>query len=376
MSRRINTPRGSGGSGGSGGSKSIKTPRTKRLDPSQPFSPRLRATLGLDDPDTLPEEELEHLDHLAAEQEFARWQAHQERSGRDPAVAKMRSKMVGLEDAFPDPALDSASEIDGGDSPGGTPTTITAVIQAPRHDGGQSPVNESKVFNGSNGFSGLRPESPFPTPQEVNLKDPKIETEQELTTEQANYIRAYIRAGGITDTALVSTGITRVVLKMWQQQPAFQAALAEAQEKWFEELRKAALLRAQAKSDVLLIFMLKALCPEVYDDNVRKARWMAQNGLVDSENLPVRATLVRDSRTLALHETQSIQSIQSTHSTHSTQVNVENVNVLINAQASRPVDAQRELDSSPEWREAISMDQSPLAPEHFDPDDPGEPRKR
>ena len=312
-----------------------------RLDPAEPFSPRLRATLGLDDPDTLSQDELDHLEHMAMEQEFARWQKHQERSGRNPEVAKLRSKMLAREDAFPESEHDVAHATDG-------------------------------ASNASNDPYGLRPsgsrksqESPFPTPDELNLNIPKIEESQELTTQQANYIRAYIRAGGITDTALVSTGIDRVALKMWQQQPAFQAALAEAQEKWFEELRKAALLRAQAKSDVLLIFMLKALCPEVYDDNVRKARWMAQNGLVDSENLPVRATLVRDSRTLATHELQATEGSPAAHITQNNQYNVENVNVLVNAANSRTVDPQRELDNSAQWQEAFAVDQSPLEAAEF-----------
>jgi hypothetical protein len=252
------------------------------------FAPRHAALLGLTDPEGLPGEELEYLDDLAAEQEFARWQKNQKRSGAKPEVADMRSKQVGVKDCF-----DSDEPI-------------------------------------------------FPPPDK-DLPQNLSHTNQELTEQQSNFIRAYIRAGGLTMTALVSTGTDRVTLKTWQQQPAFQAALAEAQEHWFEELRKAALLRAQARSDVLLIFMLKALCPEVYDDNVRKARWMAQNGLVDGDNLPVRAALVRDSQTLVLHETQNTQ-----------------VNILVDAASSRQVDPKAEMAASQEWQDAFAVEQSPL----------------
>lgn len=258
-----------------------------------PFAPRHKSLLGLEEPDTLPDDEMEWLDHLSAEHEFERWQKQQERTGAKPEVAEMRAKMLGLKDAFAD-GLEASKP--------------------------SKPTKPSKASKASEA------------------------EDQELTTEQADFIRAYIRAGGITDTALVSTGITRVTLKKWQQQPAFQAAHAEAQQKWFEELRKAALLRAQAKSDVLLIFMLKALCPEVYDDNVRKARWMAQNGLVDNDNLPVRATLVRDSQTLVVHETQNTQ-----------------VNILVDAANSRTVDPAAELANSQEWQDAFAVEQAPLA---------------
>ena len=115
-----------------------------------------------------------------------------------------------------------------------------------------------------------------------------------LTEPQAKFIQAYISNGGLTHSALATAGATRIMYQQWLKESRFNDALQEATERWFEELRKAAFLRAQAKSDVLLIFLLKALKPETYDDDVRKATWMAKNGLLGSENLPVRASLVRD----------------------------------------------------------------------------------
>lgn len=115
-----------------------------------------------------------------------------------------------------------------------------------------------------------------------------------LTKQQADFIQAYVSNGGLTHSALATASATRLMYQQWLKEPAFNDALEEATTKWFEELRKSAFLRAQAKSDVLLIFLLKALKPEVYDDDIRKAQWLAKNGLLGSENLPVRATLVRD----------------------------------------------------------------------------------
>lgn len=118
--------------------------------------------------------------------------------------------------------------------------------------------------------------------------------EQSLWDRQDDYIHEYVTSGGITQVALRNVGVKMSELKKWQQDPQFTERLAEATERWHEDLRKAAFIRAQSKSDVLLIFMLKSLKPDIYDDDVRKANWMAKQGLLGNDNLPVRATLVRD----------------------------------------------------------------------------------
>lgn len=118
--------------------------------------------------------------------------------------------------------------------------------------------------------------------------------EQSLWDRQDDFIHEYVTNGGITQVALRALGIKSSELRKWQQDPKFTDRLAEATERWHEDLRKAAFIRAQQKSDVLLIFMLKSLKPDIYDDDVRKANWMAKQGLLGNDNLPVRATLVRD----------------------------------------------------------------------------------
>lgn len=133
----------------------------------------------------------------------------------------------------------------------------------------------------------------------VDTFEPKAHTDKKETdsspmVQQDRYIEAYVSSGGMTKTALRKAGATYDQLKQWRQDSEFVERFNEAMEHWHEELRKAAFIRAQQKSDVLLIFMLKALKPDVYDDDIRKANWMAKQGLLGDQNLPVRATLVRD----------------------------------------------------------------------------------
>lgn len=113
-----------------------------------------------------------------------------------------------------------------------------------------------------------------------------------LSSAQQSFIRSYVSSGGITKTALREAGVSRAQLDEWKTQTVFQKAFKDAQEDWVEELRKAAMLRATSKSDVLLMFLLKAMRPDVFDEDVRKQQY---TGLSSSkDNIPVRATLVRD----------------------------------------------------------------------------------
>ena len=113
-----------------------------------------------------------------------------------------------------------------------------------------------------------------------------------LSSSQQSFIRHYVSSGGITKIALAQSSSTRKELEAWKTEPIFQKELRDAQEDWVEELRKAAMLRATAKSDILLMFLLKAMRPDVFDEDVRKQHY---TGLTSSrDNIPVRATLVRD----------------------------------------------------------------------------------
>lgn len=113
-----------------------------------------------------------------------------------------------------------------------------------------------------------------------------------LSEKQRIFLRAYGNSSGITKTGLRESGATRQELQEWLTDDNFKKAYKEAQDDWVEELRKAAMLRATTKSDVLLMFLLKAMKPDVFDDDVRKSQYVGIQNNKDA--IPVRATLVRD----------------------------------------------------------------------------------
>lgn len=114
-----------------------------------------------------------------------------------------------------------------------------------------------------------------------------------LKESQVRYLQAYMSSGGITKTALRLSMVDRETLDRWKaDDPVFQKALRAAELHWVEELRRTAFIRAQAKSDVLLMFLLKSLQPEVFDEDIRKQQYVGLSNQKDA--IPVRATLVRD----------------------------------------------------------------------------------
>lgn len=132
--------------------------------------------------------------------------------------------------------------------------------------------------------------------QLMGIKEPFSSTDEaqgSLSREQRAFIDAYASNGGITKSALRSSNVSRETLEEWRlNDDGFKKAMRIAEEHWVEELRKAAFLRAQSKSDVLLMFLLKAMKPEEFDDDVRKQQYVGLSA--NPNNIPVRATLVRD----------------------------------------------------------------------------------
>jgi hypothetical protein len=119
------------------------------------------------------------------------------------------------------------------------------------------------------------------------------ENEGSLSRAQRAFIDAYASNGGITKSALKTSGVSRETLDEWKlKDEEFKKSLKIAEEHWVEELRKSAFIRAQSKSDVLLMFLLKAMKPEEFDDDVRKQQYVGLSS--NPNNIPVRATLVRD----------------------------------------------------------------------------------
>lgn len=132
--------------------------------------------------------------------------------------------------------------------------------------------------------------------QLMGIKEPFSSTDEaegSLSRPQRAFIDAYASNGGITKSALRSSNVSRETLEEWRlKDEVFKKAMKIAEEHWVEELRKSAFLRAQSKSDVLLMFLLKAMKPEEFDDDVRKQQYVGISA--NPNNIPVRATLVRD----------------------------------------------------------------------------------
>lgn len=91
---------------------------------------------------------------------------------------------------------------------------------------------------------------------------------------QSKYIAAHVACGGVKLKACEQAGIDRSTLYKWlDQDKIFQKNLKNAEDRLYESLVAAGLQRAGLKSDILLMFFLKARFPEIYDDNYRKVQW-------------------------------------------------------------------------------------------------------
>ncbi len=98
---------------------------------------------------------------------------------------------------------------------------------------------------------------------------------RKLTKEdRARYIQAYFDCDGVMRRAAKKAKIGYDTARRLHADPSFQEQIDELERIRIEDLEEIGILRARAKSDVLLIFFLKAFNPEKYDDNIRKKRFM------------------------------------------------------------------------------------------------------
>jgi len=112
---------------------------------------------------------------------------------------------------------------------------------------------------------------------------------------QLAFIQEYVNNGGFLIQAALKVGIDPNTARVrWFKDPEFLEELRHHMEQWHEELRAAAMERARKKSDILLIFLLKSIRPDLYDDEVRRQVWLDRNGIQDSSKQPLRAVLVRE----------------------------------------------------------------------------------
>jgi hypothetical protein len=86
---------------------------------------------------------------------------------------------------------------------------------------------------------------------------------------QKTFLAAYAETGSVR-TAAKAAQISRTSHKNWLPDPAYAAAFADAKEDAIETLEGIArerAIRERNPSDVLLIFLLKGLRPEMYREN-------------------------------------------------------------------------------------------------------------
>jgi hypothetical protein len=97
---------------------------------------------------------------------------------------------------------------------------------------------------------------------------------------QDAFIAEYFANGGRKKAACEKLGIGWTTCKDWfVEDPAFVKRVEEFRDFWRENLRAQAIKRGMEKSDVLLMFMLKSLDPETYDDTTRHAKWMIDHDI-------------------------------------------------------------------------------------------------
>lgn len=112
----------------------------------------------------------------------------------------------------------------------------------------------------------------------------EIKSGKELRQEE--FINEYLSNGGYKSTAAKAIGVHYDTIKSWfREDKQFKERLSEAEETFYEDLKRIAVSRAKEKSDTLMIFLLKALRPEVYDDNIRKLNYMKDNDVSDAPEI-------------------------------------------------------------------------------------------
>lgn len=119
-----------------------------------------------------------------------------------------------------------------------------------------------------------------------------------LSLRQNEFISNYIVSSGNKTKAAEETGISRQTVYAWLEQEDFRDELELAERALLDDLRVTAHARALEKSDVLMIFLMKAIDPSKYDDNVRNrlyvenlAREIVDEVLIQAEVIPQSETV-------------------------------------------------------------------------------------
>jgi DNA-binding XRE family transcriptional regulator len=110
-------------------------------------------------------------------------------------------------------------------------------------------------------------------------------------TWQPRFLKAYEELGTVTHAATAAGVARSTVYQVEKNDPEFAAAFEEAREAAADRLERVAIQRAEETSDTLLIFLLKALRPEKYRENVRveHSGALSLNEVLFADALPVES---------------------------------------------------------------------------------------
>lgn len=112
---------------------------------------------------------------------------------------------------------------------------------------------------------------------------------------QEAFIAEFLRQLGNKAAAARKLKIPYDTVMNWMRKPKFVERLKMAEDQLYEELQASAYLRAGTSSDVLAIFMLKKMKPELYDDKCRQMKFAKENELIDPERTAtIRVSLVSE----------------------------------------------------------------------------------
>lgn len=90
---------------------------------------------------------------------------------------------------------------------------------------------------------------------------------------QEQFLLCYLECGGVKMHAAKKMGICYNTITTWFTKKYFRERFKELEKMYDEALEEVARRRALVKSDSLLMFLMEAKNPQMYDKNYRKLKW-------------------------------------------------------------------------------------------------------
>lgn len=106
------------------------------------------------------------------------------------------------------------------------------------------------------------------------------------TEKQDEFIVKYFECNGIKSRAAKKVGIDPTTVTRWFKDEEFLERLESMREEFHGVLYTQLYARACKKSDTAAIFLLKSMNPEMYDDAIRKLKYMKEEGISDEPPKP------------------------------------------------------------------------------------------